>query len=265
MDILKDIIATKKSEVAFECKNVNYNEIKNLASNAAQNNSLIKYLDEKSEDNKIALIAEVKKASPSKGLIRKDFNPVDIATVYKNCGASAISVLTDEKYFQGSKEYFNQVRQVVDLPLLRKDFIVDEFQVYQTKLMKADIILLIVAALDFSQLKDYFQLAKELNLDVLVETHDEEEFAKAMELNAKLIGINNRNLKTFEVSLDNTFKILKEFDTTGVHVVSESGIHSNSDVALLNQKGVDAVLIGEAFMKERDIEKSVTTIMGKYI
>jgi len=207
-------------------------------------NSLIKSV----EKNNIAVIAEMKKASPSLGLIRKEYEPEELAQHYAKANAACLSVLTDEPFFQGSIEHLTSVRKSVDLPLLRKDFIIDEYQVYESRFQGADCILLIAAALTQNQLKDYYQLAIELKLDVLVEVHTYEEVEKALSINANLIGINNRNLKTFEVDLETT-KHLTQYIPQEVLVVSESGIKTREDVQKICSYGVSVFLVGEAFMK----------------
>ena len=207
-------------------------------------NSLIKSV----EKNNIAVIAEMKKASPSLGLIRKEYEPEELAQHYAKANAACLSVLTDEPFFQGSIEHLTSARKSVDLPLLRKDFIIDEYQVYESRFQGADCILLIAAALTQNQLKDYYQLAIELKLDVLVEVHTYEEVEKALSINANLIGINNRNLKTFEVDLETT-KHLTQYIPQEVLVVSESGIKTREDVQKICSYGVSIFLVGEAFMK----------------
>ena len=207
-------------------------------------NSLIKSV----EKNNIAVIAEMKKASPSLGLIRKEYEPEELAQHYAKANAACLSVLTDEPFFQGSIEHLTSVRKSVDLPLLRKDFIIDEYQVYESRFQGADCILLIAAALTQNQLKDYYQLAIELKLDVLVEVHAYDEVEKALSINANLIGINNRNLKTFEVDLETT-KHLTQYIPQEVLVVSESGIKTREDVQKICSYGVSIFLVGEAFMK----------------
>jgi indole-3-glycerol phosphate synthase len=197
------------------------------------------------------IIAEVKKASPSKGVIRSDFQPVAIARSYAAAGATCLSVLTDEKYFQGHDEYLGEIRAAIDLPLLRKEFIVDGWQIPESRLLGADCILLIVAALTPAQLADYYQAAGALGLDVLIEVHDRTELEVALALEPTLIGINNRNLKTFETSLENTYALL-DLIPDRVLVVTESGIRSTDDVRGLRERGVHAFLVGEAFMRAPD-------------
>ena len=209
----------------------------------------------------MGLIAEVKKASPSKGLIRADFEPVSLAQAYERAGADCISVLTDVDFFQGSNSYLSVVRQAVDVPLLRKDFTIDESQIYEARLIGADAILLIAAILTQDQMKRYLSLAKELGLDALVEVHDREELERALELDTGLIGINNRNLKTFVTELRTTEELMP-YIPAGRTVVSESGISAPQDVAYLSRIGAQAVLIGEHFMRQPDVEQAVRELMG---
>lgn len=210
----------------------------------------------------IGLIAEVKKASPSKGLIRPDFHPVALAESYEAAGADCISVLTDETYFQGSGAYLEAIRGAVGIPLLRKDFIIDERQVYEARLLGADAVLLIAAILADSQLHDYLALSRALGLDALVEVHDQSELDRVLALGtAKLIGINNRNLRTFEVSLETT-AVLAQQMPAGVTLISESGIGSRQDIAYLSSQGANGVLIGETFMRREHIGAAVEDLLG---
>jgi len=202
-------------------------------------------------DAPAAIIAEAKKASPSKGVIRADFDPVAIARKYAEGGATCMSVLTDEHFFQGSLAFIAAVRQAVDLPVLRKDFIIHEVQIEQASKWGADAILLIAAILDEIQLRDYAQMATGLGMDVLTEIHNERELDKALVAGSKLIGINNRNLQDFSVDLDTTFRLKKEIPST-IPVVSESGIRNEEDMQRLAQASVTAVLIGETFMRSED-------------
>jgi indole-3-glycerol phosphate synthase len=199
----------------------------------------------------VAIIAEAKKASPSKGVIRPDFEPVAIARSYELGGAQAMSVLTDERFFQGSLAYIPQVRLAVDLPVLRKDFIVHEVQIQQAKVYGADAILLIVAVLDQVQIRDYLDLADELELDALVEVHDEQELEIALAAGSSLVGVNNRNLKDFTLDLETTFR-LQRLMPPDVPLVSESGIRAHADYLRLGAAKVTAALVGEAFMREAD-------------
>jgi len=210
----------------------------------------------------LGLIAEVKKASPSKGLIRPDFNPVEIARSYESAAADCISVLTDEIYFQGSGSYLQQIRDHVKLPLLRKDFIIDEMQIYEARLLGADAILLIAAILDDGQLRRFMQTAASLDLDVLLEVHDRNEMERALSLgNVPLIGINNRNLHTFETQLETTAE-LSSMVPAEVTLISESGIRTSEDVRYLAQAGAKGLLIGETFMRQARVDQAVNELMG---
>jgi indole-3-glycerol phosphate synthase len=215
----------------------------------------------------IALIAEVKKASPSAGAICKDFDPVRIAKEYEAAGASCLSVLTDEKFFQGSLDYLRQIREAVKLPLLRKDFIIDERQILEAIEWGADAILLIVAILTDGQLQKFYSLAVEAGLAVLVEVHDEEELERALKISPALIGVNNRNLKTFKVDLATTERLAaKLFSSPATRhsslLVAESGIHSRTDVERLKKCGAGAILVGESLMKQGDIGSKVRELIG---
>ncbi len=209
----------------------------------------------------LRLIAEIKKASPSQGLIRADFDPARIATTYAAAGAHALSVLTDRRFFQGDLSFLAAVREAVSLPILEKDFVIDAFQVYEARALGADAVLLIAAALEPAQLRDYALLARELGLSSLVEVHHEAELERVVDT-ASLIGINNRDLATFETDLATTERVLREVPDDRM-VVSESGIHGRDDVRRLADLGVDAVLIGETFMRAPAIEDKVRELMGE--
>lgn len=215
----------------------------------------------KSLKDGINIIAEVKKASPSKGVIRDDFDPLQIALEYERAGAWAISVLCEPHYFLGSIEYLGLVRRFVNLPLLRKDFIIDRYQIAQARIYGADMILLIAKALDTKSLIELSNYANELNLTVLMEIHDEEDLEKALQTNAKLIGINHRNLKTFDMDMELSFK-LKELIPSDRVVVAESGLYSYNQILSLNQNGIRGFLIGEHFMRQDDIYQAVMDIRG---
>ena len=209
----------------------------------------------------VSLIAEVKKASPSKGVIREDFDPERIAAAYAENGARALSVLTDEAYFQGCDAHLQAARRVAGLPVLRKDFLVDPYQVYEARVLGADAVLVIVALMDGDQLQDFVGLAGELGLAALVEVHDETELARAAGSEAGLVGINNRDLKTFATSLETTFALLPGVPA-GALVVSESGIETRQDVERLEAAGVDAVLVGGTLMRAADIGAKVRELLG---
>jgi indole-3-glycerol phosphate synthase len=207
------------------------------------------------------LIAEIKKASPSKGVLRERFDPLEIARVYESNGAAAISVLTDEPFFQGRLSLLTEIQKIVRLPLLQKDFILDEFQLYEARAYGADAVLLIAAILDPAQLAEYRAMANELGLDALVEVHKHNELEQALRADPGIIGINNRNLETFETDLNTTFSLIKEIPEDRT-VVSESAIGTRKDVEQLKEAGVDALLIGESFLRAKDIGAKMKELMG---
>ena len=250
-DILKKIINRKIEEVEERRALVSMVDIKRRVERAKLTlppRSFVYSLQRKIQAGQAAVIAEIKKASPSKGVMRENFVPADIATSYEKGGAACLSVLTDVDFFQGSDAYLKEAREACGLPVLRKEFIIDPYQVYESRGMGADCILLIVACLTDEQLKELSSLAIELEMDVLVEVHDEEELKRALPLDLPMIGINNRNLRTFETSLATTTDLLKLIPDDCI-VVTESGIHSKEDVALMQQHNVNAFLVGETFMR----------------
>ncbi len=204
---------------------------------------------------KLGLIAEIKKASPSKGILRPDFDLEAIANAYNIFPADAVSILTDEKYFDGRKEYIKRFKSLSSIPVLRKDFIIDEVQVYESYHLGADIILLIAAMLTQEKLVQLYNLAKKLGMEILVETHTKEEIARALEIGAEIIGINSRNLNTFEVDLNNALNLVKHIPPHIIKI-AESGIHSREDILKIQEAGFNAVLIGEAFMVSDDLQKT---------
>lgn len=250
MSLLNQIISQKRQDVQSRKGRDYLRKIRTQAADIGPTRGFAKALVRKSGVLP-TLIAEVKKASPSKGVIRADFQPVDIAQIYEAGGASALSVLTEEHYFLGRPAYLGEIRAKVALPILQKDFILDEIQVYEARAWGADAILLIVALLDPTQIRDYFDLAQMLSLDVLIEVHTEIELEKIIEW-APVIGINNRDLKTFETKLETTFRLCKEIPPDRT-IVSESGIRTRAELEILTEAGVHAVLIGEAFMASEDI------------
>jgi indole-3-glycerol phosphate synthase len=256
--ILDEIIAYKKQELADTKRRVPLSEVKAKAADA---NPVRGFEQALSKGEEIRLVAEVKKASPSKGVIREDFDPVDIARTYARSGAACLSVLTEKKYFQGRLEYLGDIRQAVDLPLLRKDFIIDDYQIFEARAAGADAILLIAACLERRQIEDFINRAKEIGLDVLVESHVYNELDRALLAGATLVGINNRDLQNFSVSLQTTLDLLKDIPEDRI-VVSESGIKTRQDVLTLQQAGVDAILVGESLMREKDIGKKVKELLG---
>lgn len=259
MSFLSEILRQKRMEVSSRNSAGRRSEFKRQMADLDPPRGLAAALRRPSGEP-VRLLAEVKKASPSKGLIREDFDPVRIATSYASAGAQAISVLTDRTFFQGDLSYLAAVRAAVSMPLLEKDFIIDEFQIYEARAMGADGVLLIAAALEDRQIAEYLHLADELGLSALVEVHHERELERVAE-KALLIGINNRDLATFETDLATTERVLREMPP-GRIVVSESGIVCRDDVRRVSDLGVDAVLIGETFMRATEIEDKVRELMA---
>ena len=250
-DILNKIVAVKREEVAAATKRKPLAAMRFDAESRVLTRDFVGALRAKISAGKPAVIAEIKKASPSKGVLRADFIPADIAQSYAEYGAACLSVLTDKDFFQGSIDYLKQARASCSLPVLRKDFIIDPYQVYESRVMGADCILLIAACLDDAQMKALEALALSLDMAVLVEVHDRAELERALQLKTPLLGINNRNLQTFEVSLDTTLGLVKDVPTDRL-LVTESGITTAADVARLREAKVNAFLVGEAFMRAED-------------
>lgn len=250
-DVLKKILARKKEEIAERSAKVSVQQLLDSAKDQSLVRGFVAAIERKLVQQQAAVIAEVKKASPSKGVIREHFEPAEIAKSYEKGGAACLSVLTDADFFQGHETFLKQARAATSLPVIRKDFIIDDYQIVEARAIGADCILLIVSALSRSQLHDLNQTALELGMDVLVEVHDRAELDLALELPNKLIGINNRNLHTFETSLDTTFNLLPHIDSNRI-VVSESGIHNIDDVKIMRGHDVNTFLVGEAFMRDEE-------------
>jgi indole-3-glycerol phosphate synthase len=250
-DILKKIIARKFEEVTARQQAVSLQKLKSQVKDAPEPRGFLQALRRRVERGEAAVIAEIKKASPSKGVLREDFRPEEIAVSYEKGGAACLSVLTDVDFFQGADQYLQTARAACSLPVIRKDFFVEPYQVYEARLLGADCILLIVAALDDVMLAALLQLTHELGMDALVEVHDAAEMERALAIPAPLVGVNNRDLRTFETRLDTTTKLLAQFPADRL-LVTESGIHTSDDVQLMRQQGVHAFLVGEAFMKAAD-------------
>ena len=261
--ILDDILAHKRQEVAAQKQRVDMDTlVANISASNDTPRGFMKALQARVAIGGTAVIAEVKKASPSMGVIRASFDPVAIAESYAAAGATCLSVLTDEKYFQGSGHYLRLVRAAVGLPLLRKDFIVDEYQIVEARALGADAILLIVAALSDEELAAFTRLAHDLGLDVLVEVHDEAECARALQLPLRVIGVNNRNLHDFSVSLD-TSRRIKTMLPADYLLVSESGIHTRADIEALQADGIHAFLVGGALMQADDPGVALSALLAK--
>ena len=260
-DILQRILRRKAEEVAERRARLPLAELRARLDEAPPPRGFAVALSRCIEAGRAAVIAEVKKASPSRGVLRADFRPADIAVSYAAGGAACLSVLTDRDFFQGDDDCLRQVRTACALPVLRKDFVVDAYQVYESRLLGADCILLIVAALDDVRLREFAALAAQLGLDVLVEVHDAADLARALALKLPLIGINNRDLRTFATRLETTLDLLPAIPPDRV-VVTESGIHTVADVQRLRARGVNAFLVGEAFMRAPDPGAELRRLFG---
>ena len=261
MNILDEIVEQKEREVAqLPARLTAAGDLRDAMLEHGERRDFISAL--KNPRGDIALIAEIKKASPSAGIICKDFDPVKIAKEYEAAGASCLSVLTDEKFFQGSLDYLRQIRAAVKIPLLRKDFIIDERQILEAIEWGADAILLIVAILSDDQLRKFHTLAVEAGLAGLVEVHDEEELNRALKISPALLGVNNRNLKNFQVDLATTEKFATQIIKSGSLLVAESGIHSRADVERVQKCGAAAILVGESLVKQGDIGAKVRELLG---
>src|SRR5262245_6446586 len=259
--VLDRILAHKREDVAVRKARVPIAELERRVRSAPTPRAFGRRLRETVALGRPAVIAEIKKTSPSKGVIRADFDPAAIARSYAEAGATCLSVLTDTEFFQGQDTHLEAVRSTVSLPALRKDFLVDRYQVFESRLLGADCVLLIVAALGRDELRTLHLLARDLALDVLIEVHDEAELDRASELGARLIGVNNRDLRTFETTLETTFRLLPRMPKD-VLVVSESGIATPRHVADLRARGVHTFLVGEAFMREPDPGGALRRLFG---
>jgi indole-3-glycerol phosphate synthase len=261
-DILDKIIAVKEDEVKTALARRSLASVRRDAEKTAKPRDFIGALQTKIAAGHAAVIAEVKKASPSKGVLREDFQPMKIAHSYASGGAACLSVLTDRQFFQGSLEYLQQARAVTTLPALRKDFMIAEYQVYEARAWGADCILLIVAALDDATLSALEDIALSLGMATLVEVHDADELDRALKLKSPLLGINNRNLRTFEVSLDTTIGLLPRIPKDKM-VITESGITTQQDVRRMRAANVNAFLVGEAFMRAPEPGEALAKLFGK--
>ena len=260
-DILDKIVAVKREEVAAAKKKASLEAVREDAFSRVLTRDFEGALRAKIAAGKAAVIAEVKKASPSKGVLREDFIPADIAQSYAEHGAACLSVLTDRQFFQGAADYLKQARASCDLPVLRKDFMVDPYQVYEARVMGADAILLIAACLDDARMAELEAIARSLDMAVLVEVHDDAELQRALKLKTRLIGINNRDLRTFAVSLDTTLGLMKDVPPDRL-LVTESGILQREDVQKMRAAGVHAFLVGEAFMRADEPGEALEELFG---
>lgn len=260
-DILKKILTRKVEEIRERSARLSLRELSKRIDSAPPTRDFVAAIETRVNAHQTAVIAEIKKASPSKGILRADFHPAAIAATYERHGASCLSVLTDRDFFQGDDSHLQEARAACTLPVLRKDFIIDDYQVYEARVLGADCILLIVAALGDAQMQELAALAMHLGMDVLVEVHDAEELERGLALHTPLLGINNRDLRSFETRLETTLDLLKSVPVNRI-VVTESGIHSTADVALMQRHGVHAFLVGEAFMKAADPGAELARLFG---
>lgn len=263
-DILKKILLRKVEEITARAERLPLRDLAGRVEHAPATRGFADVLTGKVAAGEAAVIAEVKKASPSKGLLREDFRPADIARSYERGGAACLSVLTDVDFFQGADAYLGEARNACSLPVIRKDFIIDPYQVYESRAIGADCILLIAACLNDIQLSELTGLAHHLGLDVLTEVHDSAELERALAVPGRLIGINNRNLHTFDVSLGTTLALIDAIPAERL-IVTESGIHSRDDVALMRRNGVNAFLVGESFMRAPDPGEKLAELFGKRV
>ncbi len=255
--ILDRIVAVKRQEVTHLKKEMPLARLQEVVKDLPPTRAFRQAINHRP----CAIIAEVKRSSPSKGRIRDDFDPVQIASIYQEHGARAVSVLTDKQFFEGNGAYLAAIKKAIALPLLRKDFIIDAYQIYESRILGADALLLIAAILEPRQLQEYIQLAEQLGLAPLVEVHDKEELAKALAAGAEIIGINNRDLQTFSTDLKRTLE-LAPMIPQGKIVVTESGISTRKDIELLMKAGVNCFLIGEALMRADDISRKLRELLG---
>jgi len=261
-DILKKILHRKKEEIAVRSAKSCEQELRSRALNASEPRGFCGAITAAIDAGRSAVIAEIKKASPSKGVLREDFQPAAIAQSYEAGGAACLSVLTDADFFQGSEAYLQAARAACSLPVIRKDFIIDSYQIAEARAIDADCILLIVAALEDKQMSDLYAQSVELGMDVLVEVHDEHELERALKLSPMLLGINNRDLRTFDVSLATTIDLLASIPPE-TQVVTESGILNTGHVELMRSNQVNAFLVGEAFMRADEPGEALAALFGQ--
>ncbi|MDQ7018137.1 MAG: indole-3-glycerol phosphate synthase TrpC [Robiginitomaculum sp.] len=261
MSILERILDTKREEIAAGKTTTSMQDLLGRVQSCTLPRGFVQALKSPPTGTSIALIAEIKRASPSKGLIREDFDPASLARAYQDGGATCLSVLTDREYFQGQNAFLGEARAACTLPVLRKDFIIDPWQVVQSRALGADCILLIMAALETALANELASLAQDLGMDVLVEVHNATEMEAALTLPVRLIGINNRNLSTFETSLSVTEDLSRDLPE-GLFLVSESGIYTAEDIARVKAAGASAVLVGESLMRQDDVEQATRTLLA---
>jgi indole-3-glycerol phosphate synthase len=260
-DILQEIITAKRAEIAELKKIKSLQEISHEAELIKTKSNFVANIENFLDRKKTAIIAEIKKASPSKGIIRDDFDVAEIANIYAKCGAAAISVLTDKEFFQGDASFIKIAKANSELPILRKDFIIDPYQIYESKILGADAVLLIASCLTAAEMVEFEEIAIRLGLDVLVESHNGEELARSLQLKTKLIGINNRNLNDFSVSLDNCVKLKKKIPAEKI-IIAESGINNPEEVEYLRSNEINCLLIGSSLMQETNIAAKFSSLIN---
>lgn len=260
MSLLNKIVERKKERLNVLKSKIILEEIKSMASDVEQSKNFKEAI--KRDSGPIRLIAEIKKASPIRGILRQEFDPIKIALIYRRKNVDAISVITEEDFFHGKLDYLIEAKRATNIPILRKDFIFEEYQIYESRAKGADAFLLIASILEGGQIVEFLHLAKELGLSVIFEVHNFKELEMALRADVDIIGINNRDLKTLDVNLDTTFELKKEIPEDKI-VVSESGIKTREDVKRLEDTGIDSILVGTAFMEADDIDKKIDEIMGR--
>ncbi len=260
-NILKKICDDKKSEIEKSKNKCSIDTLKKLISNSIEKREFKNSIIESSNNNKNFIIGEIKKSSPSAGQIIIDYEPSEIAKIYEKAGIEAISILTEKNYFNGEVDHISITKQNTRIPILRKDFIIDEYQIYESKVYQADVILLIVSILSDSQLRKFIDIAKDINLDIIIETHDEDEIKRAIKLNYPIIGINNRNLKNLKTDVNNSINLFANI-SKDYNVIAESGIKSRSDIEMYNDLGIFNFLIGESILKSNNYEIFIKKLLN---
>ena len=261
VNILEKICADKKIEIEQTKKRCSLNTLKKLISNKINKRNFKETIIEKQINGKNFIIGEIKKASPSSGEIIKNYDPIEVAKIYEKSGINAISILTEKSYFAGNIDHLSSVKQNTNLPVLRKDFIIDEYQIYESKVYQADVILLIVSVLSDNQLKKYLDIAEDLKLDCIIETHNEDEITRALRLQYPIIGINNRNLKNLKTDVKNSVKLFTNINKDYT-VIAESGIKSREDINMYNDLGIYNFLIGEAILRSKDYNTFIKKLLN---
>ncbi|WP_420547229.1 indole-3-glycerol phosphate synthase TrpC [Curvivirga sp.] len=261
-DVLANICVEKQKHITSCKSKISENEMMQLSKTALPVRGFYNALKAKADSDEYGLIAEIKKASPSKGLIREDFHPAELAQAYEAGGATCLSILTDQPYFQGHEDFLKSAREACQLPVLRKDFMLDPYQIYEARAINADCILLIMACLSDSQALELETVAHDLNMDVLIEVHNAEELERAMKLKSPLMGVNNRNLKTLDIDLATTEELASTVLDDGRLLVAESGLYSHDDLLRMSKIGASCFLVGESLMRKEDVTSATKALLG---